>query len=85
MIPGSAIRQILRLGLELITRNSFLSYLSSYPTLRVIGVQICDLGEPDADIQFVMRLLLVRFEASVMISSNLASLGVVTQNVQHLG
>jgi len=54
MIPSSAIRQIPRLGLELITRNSFLSYLSSYPTLRVIGVQIRDLGEPDVDVQFVM-------------------------------
>jgi hypothetical protein len=63
MIPGSAIRQILRLGLDLIARSSFLSYLTLYLTLRVIGVQIRGLGESDTNAQFVMRLLLLGFEA----------------------
>ena len=63
MIPGSAIRQILHLGLELITRSNSLSYLSLYLTLRVIGVQIHGLGESNTDVPFVMRLLLLGFEA----------------------
>jgi hypothetical protein len=62
MIPGSAIRQILYLGLELIAHSNFLSYLTLYLTLRVIEVQVRGLGESDTDVQFVMRLLLLGFE-----------------------
>jgi hypothetical protein len=63
MIPGSAIRQILHLGLDLIARSDFLSHLTLYLTLRVIGVQIRGLGKSDTDVQFVIRLLLLGFEA----------------------
>jgi hypothetical protein len=62
MIPGSAIRRILHLGLEPIARSNFLGHLTLYLTLRVIGVQIRGLGESDTDVQFVMRLLLLGFE-----------------------